>query len=348
MATEQINNPILIELLKENREKLNSLFNFYKFTYPQVEKEVVFFYLSFIIEPAFNKNSKRGKEELSAFLLALYEKLLELIGKNYLGNSGRYPFFENKFIECIDQGNDRIFENSEFYISAIANAIFNIGNFDLPKLEPWLIKFHKLNQKAKDNKELFQAGKVAAWVSGMAQYRQIGLEIIRTLDVELLQIILDNSNIKNINRENFIARMEADPWLSPENAIKENSSPKKILIRRASGFVGFGGHFIIPPKVELLDETFIVSDNKNYFVLYADVFGSYLHKISEEVYLSLGSEKKDKIVSEFKISKDGKIQNSKEAIQYLPLSNYTSAVANANILCATSPYSHSIFVIGLG
>ena len=348
MATEQIRNPILITLLKDNREKLNSLFSFYKFSYPVIEKEVIFFYIGFVIEPAFERENSRGKEELSLLLLTLYEKILELVGKNYLGNSGRYPFFENKFIQCIETSADRMFENPEAYISSVANAIFNIGNYDLAILEIWVAKFQKLTLKAKDNKELFLAGKVTAWVSGMAQYREASLEIMKSLDMELLQIILDNSNIKNINRERFIERLNGDPWLSPENAMKENSPPKKILIKRISGFTGFGGHFNKPPDVEYLDGNFIVSDNANSYVFYADVFGSFLQKISDETYLSLTSKKNDITNSNFKITKEGNIQNGKEAITYYPLVNYSNIASNEFTCCASSRYSHCVFVLGLG
>ncbi|MBK9501619.1 MAG: hypothetical protein IPQ05_09630 [Leptospiraceae bacterium] len=348
MATEQIKNPVLISLLKDNREKLNSLFSFYKFSFPVIEKEVIFFYIGFVIEPVFEKNQSRGKEELSLLLLTLYEKILELVGKNYLGNSGRYPFFENKFIQCIESSNDRLFENPEVYISSIANAIFNIGNFDLKILEIWLAKFQKLIIKAKNNKELFQAGIVAAWVSGMAQYRETSLEIMKTLDMELLQIILDNSNIKNLNRERFIERLSGDPWLSPENAMKENSPPKKILIRRISGFTGFGGHFNKPPEIEYLNGNFVVSDSLNSYVIYADIFGSYLQKISDDMYLSLTSSQGISETTNFKITKTGNIQNGKEAINYSPLVNYSSIASNEFTCCASSPYSHCIFVLGLG
>ena len=348
MATEQIKNQKLIELLKENRENLNSLFNFYKFTYPSLEKDVVFFYLGFVIEPLFDKYISKDKSELSSLLLPLYERILELIGKNYLGNSGRYPFFENNFIQLIENGGDRIFENPDFYISSVANAVFNIGNTNISILDKWVNTFTKLLQKAKSNKDLFEAGKVASWILGMSQYRAISLSIIKTLNIELLEVILGNSNIKNINRDNFISRLESDPWLKPENAMKENSGNKKILITKASGFIGFGGHFITPPKVEYLEGNFIVSDNKNNYVLYADTFGYNLQKISEDTYLSLGRESKTNSSTIIKISKDGKLQNGNEVIQYLPITNYSSIAGNEHTVCVTSPYFHSIFIIGLG
>lgn len=348
MATEQIKNPILIELLKENRDNLNSLFNFYKLTFPSLEKDVVFFYLSFVIEPFFDRYKIKDKSELSSLLLTLYERILELIGKNYLGNSGRYPFFENNFIRLIENGDDRIFENPDFYISSVANAIFNIGSTDVFILDKWISSFLKLIPKAKTNKELFEAGKVASWLFGMSQYRSISLLIIRSLSIELLEIILGNSNIRNINRDKFISRLESDPWIKPENAMKENTANKKIQITKASGFTGFGGHFISPPKVEYLEGDFIVSDTKNKYVLFADAFGYNLQKISEETYNTLKRERKANNSFIIKISSDGKLQNGNEVIHYLPLTNYSSIAGDEHTVCISSPYFHSIFIIGLG
>lgn len=348
MATEQIKNQILIQLFKENREKLNSLFSFYKFSFPALEKEVVFFYINFVIEPVFDKNFKRDKEQLSSFLISLYEKILELIGKNYLGNSGRYPFFENKFIQCIEEAGDWMFENPELYLSSLSNAIINIGSVDVSKLNTWLSKFQKISKKAKNIHELFEAGKVAAWTSGMAQYRQLALEICRSMDIVLLETTLAISNLRNLNIENFFSRLELDPWLSLEDAMKENSPRKVFHINRVGNFSGFGGKFITPPKVELLDQEFILYDKKNFYALFADLFGAHLERISEDTYLKLSAIKKKNIKSDFIVTKEGKIQNGNEEIQYSPLSNYSSIASNEHTCCITSPYSHSFFVVGMG
>lgn len=348
MATEQIKNPALIELFKLNREKLNSLFSFYKFTYPVIEKEVVFFYISFIVEPVFEKNSNRDKEQLSAFLLSLYEKILELIGKNFLGNSGRYPFFEAKFIQCLEDSNEFLFQNPDLYISSVSNAIVNLGIVDFLKLENWLSKFQKLNKKAITIQELLDAGKVCAWICGMAQYRQKALEICKYLDVGLLEIALDISNIRNINRENFIARLEADPWMHPANAIKENSPKKKFLLKRIGKFIGFGGEFLTPPKVEFLDNEFIVYDAKNFYVLFSDIFGSHLQRISEDTYLTLASEQSPPVRTDFSIAKEGRVKMKTDELEYKPLANYSSYASNDTTICITSPYSHCLFVVGMG
>ncbi len=348
MATEQIKNQILIQLLKENREKLNSLFSFYKFSFPAIEKEVVFFYISFVIEPVFDKNPKRDKEQLSSLLISLYEKILELIGKNYLGNSGRYPFFENKFIQCIEEAGDWVFENPDLYLSSLSNAIINIGSIDIIKLNTWLSKFQKISKKAKNIHELFEAGKVAAWISGMAQYRQKAIEICKSMNIALLETTLDIPNLRNINIENFFSRLEIDPWLSLENAMKENSPKRNFIISRVGNFSGFGGQFLNPPKVELLDQEFILYDKKNFYALFIDFFGSHLQRISKDTYLKLSSIRKKNIKSDFIVTKEGKIQNGKEEIQYLPLANYSSIAGNEHTCCITSPYSHSFFVVGMG
>jgi hypothetical protein len=348
MATEQIKNQILIALLKENREKLNSLFSFYKFSFPAIEKDVVFFYISFVIEPVFDKNLNRDKEQLSSILISLYDKILELIGKNYLGNSGRYPFFENKFIQCIEEADDWMFENPDLYLSSISNAIINIGSVDILKLNLWLSKFQKISKKAKSIHELFEAGKVIAWISGMAQYRQRALEICRQLEVTLLETILDIPNLRNVNIENFFSRLEIYPWISLADAMKENSPRKVFNINRVGNFSGFGGKFITPPKVELTDQEFILYDKKNFYVLFVDFFGSHLERISEDTYLKLSSIRKKNIKSDFIVTKEGKIQNGKEKIQYSPLSNYSSIASNEHTCCITSPYSHSFFVVGMG
>ena len=348
MATEQIKNQILIELFKLNREKLNSLFSFYKFTYPVIEKEVVFFYISFIIEPVIEKNSIRDKEVLSAFLLSLYEKILELIGKNFLGNSGRYPFFEGKFIQCLEDSSEFLFENPDLYLSSISNAIVNLGTADLSKLDTWLSKFQKLNKKAKTIQELFDAGKITAWACGMAQFRQKALEICKHLETELLEIALGISNIRSINRDNFITRLESDPWMSPETAMKENSPRKNFQLKRVGSFIGFGGEFLTPPKVEILDNEFIVYDAKNFYVLFSDIFGSHLQRISEDTYLTLASEKTKPSATNFIFTKDGIVKHKTDELEYKPLANYSSYAANSTTLCITSPYSHNLFVVGLG
>ncbi|MBK8394308.1 MAG: hypothetical protein IPL26_03560 [Leptospiraceae bacterium] len=348
MAKEQITNPILIEIFELNREKLNSLFNFYKFTYPVIEKDVVFYYIKLIIEPMVETYSNRDKNQLSVLVFSLYEKSLELIGKNFLGNSGRYPFFENKFIQCLEDSNEIIFENPDLYLSSISNAILKLGSSNIVKLETWISKFRKLTIKAKSIRECLEAGEVAAWVSGMPQYRHKALEISLTLDVDLLGIALGIANIKSINREKFITKLSSDLWMSPENALKENSPNKKFLLKRVGSFTGFGGEFITPPKVELIDHEFIISDSKNFYVLFTDIFGSHLQRISEDTYLTLATNNNEKELSNFSITNEGKVKFGSNELAYNPLSNFSSFAATGNTLCVTSPYSHVVYVIGLG
>ncbi|HMV45247.1 MAG TPA: hypothetical protein PK079_05920 [Leptospiraceae bacterium] len=345
MATEQIKNPILIEILKENREKLNSLFGIYKLNYPAIEKDILFFYLVFMVEPLFEKNQNLKKETLTSTFLILYEKLLEMIGKNLLGNSGRYPFFENKIILCLENSGKWIFEDPENFISSTANAILNIGNITPKGLEKWTSFYLKILKTANSLNEIFLAGKVAAWLSGMAQYRNESLQIMRQIDINLLEILVGNSNVRHLNREKMIDRLEKDPWLDLENAIKENSGNRKIRVSRISGFTGLGGHFISPPKVEYLEDHFIVNDGVNYYILFLDIFGSFLLRISFEFYNEL--KKKSFVNKEISISKEGLVQFANHSISYPPLKNYSHSASSQSTICATSPYSYTIYAIGL-
>src|SRR5438128_1073710 len=73
-------------------------------------------------------------------------------------------------------------------------------------------------------------------------------------------------------------RLRADRWLTPERAAAPPARRELRIVRAVSGFRGFGGVFLTPPRVSSVDGTLIASDRESSWAIIADALGTSLQR----------------------------------------------------------------------
>ncbi len=195
----------LVKILKENRKKLNAIIALEKFRNVDFKVEEFIKYFIEISEPI-SEYKNIDKEKLEISILAVYENLLKLFSKAYLGNPGKYPYLEDSLKKVIISFKNLVVENPVFFISAMANAVLKIFGQIGEKVGSWvdsLLKFKDINSET-----LFEIGFVLAWRAGITRYRKHAISICKKLKPEILGKIF-NSDIS----KKKLARMEADAVL---------------------------------------------------------------------------------------------------------------------------------------
>ena len=139
-------------------------------------------------------------------------------------------------------------------------------------------------------------------------------------------------------------KITEDPWITPADALTGAHDPHRLGIKRTAGaFRGFGGPFLRPPCVATVDGNMLVFDGERAWVVYADIFGVYFHRVQT---------KPPKATCDT----EGVILSSPGRITWGEASNAfyefftgaSSAACDGKTLALTIPTSHQIFLLARG
>lgn len=324
MAENKIINPVLISFFERNRDKCNQIFVQYKFNYPAVQGTDFQFYVGFYLED-FVSNIKKPSDET---LLIIYERILELLCKNIIGNRNRYPEFETHFSKLLFFPIELIEVNPEKFFIQFSNLMINILNNDRKLLSQFFNTLDDWISLVQTQEELFQLGKIILWLIGLSAYRSIALEILPTLNEDLKRTIFKSDS--NSEQQKRIESLKANYWISLDGRSKE----KQIL--KISGNIILDGLFYSSPKVYFHQGHFFVKDSENIFLLYFDYYGYQLQRIGDRQFFE---NLKDQIPSLERISSYQNLELNRISL------NILSLVDSIQEVCFTLKDSYSVFIL---
>ena len=111
-----------------------------------------------------------------------------------------------------------------------------------------------------------EAGKVAAWRSGMAHYRTPALEAITQLPENVANTAVGLFEVKRHLPMDRLLMMLGSPWGRSESAHPDRG-PALEMVAKVGGFRGFGGPFDKPPEVTLIEgELYAFDDSEAWLI----------------------------------------------------------------------------------
>ncbi|MFC1743618.1 hypothetical protein ACFL35_06455 [Candidatus Riflebacteria bacterium] len=334
----------LKEVLKKERSYFNAKFAQTRLCFPALKAEVFKNYLHQMIYPLMQKVAKEDLSMVREVFRSLFDLCLPFMGKGFLGQQSRYPLLNQGFTELLGEFPEFLCSHPDAFPRSIFNALFNLSLAKSSRPETWLKRIKKMKAGTGDLQELLNAGKVAAWCSGLPQYRESAITLLTKLPPALGQIALGmQGNITDKEFDAVVKKITADPWYEPvKSANRKSWSEKKIrLLSVVDGFRGFGGSFIQPPEVSYAAGKFSVTDGEKNFILHADCFASLLVPSN-----SPGIFPVNKSLNTFKLQKNGCITYKSVVRTFQHFSNALSHACNEHTLAITMKNSHSIYLIG--
>ena len=149
--------------------------------------------------------------------------------------------------------------------SGIYQLILARADIDL-----WYRRMHTMITATQDPEEILAAGKILAWLAGLAPYRSSALEHLAQFPAALAPLLWGGAHLPPRWQENLVH----DPWYHPLRPW----APGLHGPWRIGGLQGTGGPFASIPT--LVGTPWILQDSQGYWQLFADIWGARLVRTS--------------------------------------------------------------------
>jgi hypothetical protein len=273
---------------------------------------------------------------------ALYDILLELTGKAYLGRETRYTALVTVWGKLFPKLARLLATDPARFARAATNAVYNLSATATARPTFWVDAMTEVGSHCPDVASFLEAGKVVAWRAGLAHYRQSALEAVKRIEPRLARIALALPESNDASIETIVGRLMIDPWLAPAAATESGQREKYLRIVSVVGaFRGFGGVFVSPPEVALSGGELVAFDNENCWAITADLFGATFHRIGNSL------PEIDERRAVFTIDKNGRVTKDSRSAAFAQLAGASSTASTESTLAVTIPHSHSVYLIAL-
>jgi hypothetical protein len=340
---EGIKDGAFAQALKNNRDKLNTKFAYARHASQAIEAEAFKEHLRLMVAPIIEAVGRVAPKSVDEVLLTLYEFSLDLMSKGMLGAETRYPALLRGWNQIFAQFPHLLAQDPAKFAGSISNALYNLSINQNTRPDFWINEMLSLGWNCSDVQAFLEVGKIVAWRSGMAHYREGALDACLTMDAKLARAALCINDGSDTPMEVIVEKLQQDPWIAPWAASQEGQGNKRLKIASIVGaFRGFGGLFITPPEVFLSGSDFYVFDNEYCWLMTADLFGATLHRIG--AYIPEPDKTKQQ---EFKIDKSGRVSRADYQMIFPELETPSSCAANETTLAVTVPISFGVYLVAL-
>ena len=328
------------EALERNRERLNARFLAARRAGASIESGAFLDHVANCIAPIVNAVAQQFPERALATMEALFDVSLELFRASMLGEAAKSPLVVRVWREMLPQLPSWIGRDPRQVAASLSNAAVNLSQTPGTRHDEWMQSVLASSSACETVSRLLQVGIISAWRAGMAQYRRGALATARGLPPKLQATALGIEAASPEKLAVALDRLEANPWLTPESAMTA-ADPSIRQVDRVGAFIGFGGTFLRPPRVQLAIDSLFVTDGQGSWQLIADVFGSVLVHQSTPVTPQRSTFKAA-------VSPAGEIEWDAHRLNAPQLNGCTSFACDGKTLAATISTSHHVFLFAGG
>ncbi len=330
---------IFRDALLARRERYNALFAEARHYQPQLDGAAFGLVLLESVAPLVEAAAGAGGDA-ETVTDGLYAVALELYGHGMLGPERNDPWVTAGW-KAMTGLTRPLGVAPRRVAAAVSNALRNLGQTPGARPQDWLDGLRACAGMADTPETLLKAGQALAWRCGLAHYRTDALAILAALPAPLAARVLELPDGAKVAEALF--RMAVDPWHDPRQPAR---APQLTRVARIGGFRGFGGVFLAPPTVTLIDGELHARDGNaegGVWRVCADAFGATFHRTVIDKWTEAGTRG-----SPFKLVKGRVSKIGAGEADFPDLAVVTSVAATATTLAATTPLSHYIWLVGVG
>ena len=337
----------LASILEARRGRYNAQFAEARRNRPSLDPDRFGDHLRPVVAPLLERVGQTAPGQESAVADVLYDLSLDLVGRDLLGPTARYPAVVEGWSWLLAALADRLAEAPRQVAGAVTNALYQLSTTPGARPQQWLHEVSAISAQCASASELLEAAKVVAWRAGLAHYRESALDLCRRLPVGLAATALslgpEAAGLARDEIDTVVHQLLADPWLAPAEALHGKPDQQHLrLVGRVGAFRGFGGTFMRPPQVTCPGGVFVASDLETHWQLHADLFGATLHRVA-----AVPAAAPVMAAPLFKVGLGGKVSRGTHSAVFADLHVSHSSAANTHTLAVTTPLSHAVYLIAL-
>ncbi len=325
----------LYRVLQANRSEFNRRFESARRAYPKLEAPSFLEHLSQTLEPIIRAVDTAYPSATAGVAQVLYDLSLQLVGEEKIGSSARRPGIRKSWSILLPAYVKLVAIAPHDVVRLLTNGTHTLEQFGA-RADDWIGRMLRAAPAVESVEALASAGQVAAWLSGMAHFREPALELRKTLSGDILSALLGTP--VTAEPSDIFDRLAQNRWGSLESHAEQRVGALRASIRHTiGGFRGFGGLFLTPPIVCRDDDAFVVSDSLRSWRITADAFGCTTHGLPERF-------RGKPVLRE--ISKTGNVTMLESAHALPELHDPSSAAVIGDTAVVTLTASYSVFVVG--
>jgi hypothetical protein len=324
-----------VSVLSARRAEYNAQFLAVRRATPELDEEAFKSFLMSSVEPLIDAVAALDRSALLAVTDTAYAVGLELLSQRLAGPRAASPALDNGFQRLFPRLARFIAPAPELVLPRLCNALHQLAAMPGARPDDWCAALGRLAPSIESTDVLLGVGQVAAWLAGLSQYRAGALALCRSLPAPSIAALL---GIEPAALGAALTRLEQDPWFVP-------SSPELgfRVVGNVGSFRGFGGAFLMPPRVSRVGQELFVSSGEDAWLLALDAFGCTLHRVRPEELTEARSDvgTAGVVVEPTRVSAFGVV---------LPLRDTgipRSVAGNATTLLLTTAHSYAITVVAL-
>lgn len=283
-----------------------------------------------------------GPGSAGAILDALFGRSLELVAQRVLGPAARSAVVTEGWRRLLPALPELLAADPAGLSAAVVNALHRLAATERARPDEWTAAMLRAGPRCADLAAFREAGLVAAWRSGLAQYREQALRLAPRLDPALVRILLGIEGVEPPALPAVLAGVADDPWRSLEE-LRDGpwGEPRLALVGRVGAFRGFGGIFPVPPRVEARQGALFARAGGGCWRLYADCYGAVFHPADA----SLADEGPRRNREESAVDDAGAVRHRGLTARFSELAGPTSFASDGVTLAVTVATSHAVFLV---
>ncbi len=323
--------------LEAGRDRFNARFAQARRAFPGLDGSAWLDCLRHRVDPIVSALEGQAPDRLAEAVESLHDTALELFARTLIGPGSRIAGLEALWAGLLTGVAGSIARAPRALIAPLSNALYNLCTTPRCRPEAWCRAMAALAGPCAGPEHLLATGQVAAWLCGLAHYREAALSRARELPEPIRKFLWQHFFGTPAGRGEWLDALAADPWLDPS----QSGPPPLRIAQETGGFRGFGGEFLRPPRVVAVDDSLYVGDGERCWLLFADAFGSVFQRVPGEL-------PDDRSAGPYTLGKNGTVQSPRGRQMFSELSGARSSAATRSTLAVTLPHSHRVFLVAGG
>jgi hypothetical protein len=340
--------PQFIEALDAQRESLNERVRIRTKLGAKIDADEFKDHLAQRIGPIIDAVHAYSPERIRRTVADLVEVSLDLFTSNHLGGDFTTKHMHELWENLLPQAAPLIASNALRCVGSLTNGLVHVESHDEQAAGRWLELLQRSLRECQHVDEWLITGKIAAWLSGMAQYRREAIALAGSLRPAILRSLFDlPDSMSDADVGTAIANFSTNPWSRfATDAPLEPPTIERVKV--CCKFRGFGGTLMAPPHVASMNGKILVTDGTHVWHLMADRFGwtTHRHELDPEAVQPVVSRQPQQPLPRNtpKLQADGTVVWGDCSETFSEVANCSSEAFDGLTLAVTIPSSFHVFL----